>query len=184
MFSFTDGAKRSCSDQRLLRGAAETGPAGSERSGAVCRLNSISVEWIYRGSAIWHHGSRCHHCSGSVQILRSGFGPKVPFPARFTSRSTSRTGLHLCYARADWPVFRRVCQRDNDVLVDEDEEGQQEAQAHGAEDVQGRQALKRGHVEDGPVVNFEDWNCEHRHKSLVLTLLQLFGQTRGNKRVI
>lgn len=76
--------------------------------------------------------------------------------------------------RGDWPVFRRVGQRDDDVLVDEDEEGQQEAQAHGAEDVQGRQALKRSHVEGGPVVNFEDRDCGHKHGSLDLRLLRLF----------
>lgn len=87
----------------------------------------------------------------------------------------------MCYVRGDWPVFRRVCQRDNDVLVDEDEEGQQEAQAHGAEDVQGRQALKRSHVEDGPVVNFEDRNCGHKHQGLDLTLFQLLRRL-GPKR--
>lgn len=68
--------------------------------------------------------------------------------------------------RRDSPVFRRVGQRDHDVLVDEDEEGQQEAEAHGAEDVQGRQALKRRHAEGGPVVDFEDWNWERKHQSL------------------
>lgn len=68
--------------------------------------------------------------------------------------------------RTDSPVFRRVCQRDDDVLVDEDEQSQQEAQAHGAEDVQGRQALKRSHAEDGPVVDFKDWNWERKHKRL------------------
>lgn len=63
------------------------------------------------------------------------------------------------------PVLWRVGQRDDNVLVDEDEEGQEEAQAHGANDVHCRQPLKRSHVEDGPVVNFKDWNCWRKKKS-------------------
>lgn len=62
------------------------------------------------------------------------------------------------------PVLRCVGQRDDDVLVDEDEQGQEEAEAHGADHVHGRQPLKRSHVEDGPVVNFEDWNCSKRRR--------------------
>lgn len=62
------------------------------------------------------------------------------------------------------PVLRRVRQGDNDVLVDEDEEGQEEAEAHRADDVHGRQASKRREVEDGPVVNFKDGNCRKRRK--------------------
>ena len=57
------------------------------------------------------------------------------------------------------PVLRCICEGDDDVLVDEDEEGQQEAKAHGADDVHGRQALERSHVEDGTIMNFENWNC-------------------------
>lgn len=57
------------------------------------------------------------------------------------------------------PVLWRIGQRDNDVLVDEDEEGQEESQAHGADHVEGRQTLKWSHPEDGPVVNFKNWNC-------------------------
>lgn len=62
------------------------------------------------------------------------------------------------------PVLRCVGQRDDDVLVDEDEQGQEEAEAHGADHVHGRQPLERSHVEDGPVVNFEDWNCSKRRR--------------------
>lgn len=62
------------------------------------------------------------------------------------------------------PVLRCVGQRDDDVLVNEDEQGQEEAEAHGADHVHGRQPLKRSHVEDGPVVNFEDWNCSKRRR--------------------
>ena len=62
------------------------------------------------------------------------------------------------------PVLRRVGQRDHDVLVDEDEEGEQEAEAHGAHHVQGRQALKRSHLENGPVVNFKHGNCSEREE--------------------
>lgn len=63
------------------------------------------------------------------------------------------------------PVLWRVGQRDNDVLVDEDEEGQEEAEAHGADDVHGRQPLERSHVEDGPVMNFKDRNCSKKKKN-------------------
>lgn len=62
------------------------------------------------------------------------------------------------------PVLWRICQGDNNVLVDEDEEGQEEAEAHGADDVHGRQALEWSHVEDGPVMNFKDWNCSKRKR--------------------
>lgn len=112
-----------------------------------------------------------HYCNDPEDRFWLGRRPKRAVSSPVNQQIS---GLHLCYVRGDWPVFWRVGQRDNDVLVDEDEEGQQEAQAHGAEDVQGRQALKRSHVEGGPVVNFEDWNCGHKHKSLGLTLFQLF----------
>lgn len=60
------------------------------------------------------------------------------------------------------PVLRRVRQGDDNVLVDEDEEGQEEAEAHRADDVHGRQASKWCQVEDGPVVNLKDGNCGKR----------------------
>lgn len=60
------------------------------------------------------------------------------------------------------PVLWCVGQRDNNILVDEDEEGQEEAEPHSTDDVHGRQSLKRSHVEDGPVMNFKNWNCAKR----------------------
>lgn len=60
------------------------------------------------------------------------------------------------------PVLGSVRQRNNDVLVDENEQRQQEAEAHGADDVQGRQTLEWRHVKDGPVVNFNHWNCSEK----------------------
>jgi len=67
----------------------------------------------------------------------------------------------LLYMKAclSLPVLWRIGQRDDDVLVDEDEEGQEEAQAHGADHVEGRQTLKGSHPEDGPVMNFKNRNC-------------------------
>lgn len=62
------------------------------------------------------------------------------------------------------PVLWCVSQWHNNVLVDEDEEGQQEADAHCTDDVHGRQSFKRSHTEDGPVVNFEDGNCSGKEE--------------------
>lgn len=68
---------------------------------------------------------------------------------------------NLCFL----PILWCVGQWDNDVLVDEDEEGQEEAKAHGTDNVHDRQPLKRSHVEDGPVMNFKDWNWAKKMKN-------------------
>lgn len=66
---------------------------------------------------------------------------------------------NVCSAYKDLPVFWCVRQWNDDVLVDEDKEGQEKTESHGADNVHGRQPLKWCHVEDGPVMNFKHWNC-------------------------
>lgn len=62
------------------------------------------------------------------------------------------------------PVLWRVGQWDNNILVNEDEEGQEEAEPHSTDNVHGWQALKRSHVEYGPRVIFKNWHCSNREK--------------------
>ena len=56
-------------------------------------------------------------------------------------------------------MFRYVGERDDDVLVDEDEQGQEEAQARSAERVPACQLVEGGEVEHGAVVDIEHRNC-------------------------
>lgn len=55
-------------------------------------------------------------------------------------------------------VFWYVCEWDDDVLVDEDEQREEETQPDCTQCVQSRELLKWREVEDGAVVDAEDWN--------------------------
>lgn len=52
-------------------------------------------------------------------------------------------------------MFRYMRERDDDVLVDEDEQRQEEAQPDRAQSVHPRQLLKRREVEDRAVIDAE-----------------------------
>lgn len=77
------------------------------------------------------------------------------------------------------PVLRCVSEGDHNVLVNEDEEGQQEAQAHGADDVQSRQALERSQAEDRSVVDPEDWNWREENQLEGESVSQSMTQTES-----
>lgn len=87
-----------------------------------------------------------------------------PVSAALVMSKVEITGGGGCVRLVALPVLRSVGQRDDDILVDEDEEGQEEAQAHGAEDVHRRQTLERSHVEDGTVVNFKHRDCSKKKR--------------------
>lgn len=59
-------------------------------------------------------------------------------------------------------MLRYVCERNDDVLVDEDEQGKKKAEAHGTQGVQARQLVEGRVVEDGPVVDAEHGDCREQ----------------------
>lgn len=52
-------------------------------------------------------------------------------------------------------VFRYMCERDDDVLVDKDEQREEETQPERAQRVHTRQLVKRREVEDWAIVDAE-----------------------------
>lgn len=69
------------------------------------------------------------------------------------------------------PVLWGIGQWDHNVLVDEDEECQEEAESHGADHIHGWQTLKWSHVEDGPVVDFKHrnwWEAEEEDSQFLM----------------
>lgn len=55
-------------------------------------------------------------------------------------------------------VFRYMGEGDDDVLVDEDEQCKEETQPDRTQCVQSRELFKWWEVEDGAIVDTEDWN--------------------------